>query len=409
MRPTSLQRTGVCLALLVSLLWSGMASAELPVSSWCSARCGELYNRRSGRPKCKRYELEFELVDGKSVQHKRFFKPCMKKHGDWGRQRDQRDEAAAAFEDVADCEEWCGRVARFRNEAPLTQHQDEIWHVLENASVCDLSAQDLEDLSRIPVVVACRGMVLIPPGPFAMGCNSALEKNSCQLWELPFHQVSMAAYYIDRHEVTVAGYTRCIESGHCSEPESNFDLRYYNWGGEGRGMHPINGVTWHQADAYCRWQEKGLCTEAQWEKGARGDDGRRYPWGDGAPNDDLAVMDSPKSRMKVGAMWPVLSTTSPVCQKPGGNSPYGLCDMAGNVWEWVADWFDPHYYSTSPGEDPRGPGSGIYRVIRGGRYHHVGFSMRASARSFFKPADGYAYLGFRCCAPVWATSSTDEP
>lgn len=388
---------GILPALLFFLALPAGAFAQPTAARWCGVRCGEVFDARAGRPDCKRYDLEFVVENGKSVEKKRFIKSCMKAHARWGRKRELRDELAGVFEDEADCRTWCEGVARFRGDTPFGEELTELWQVLENASVCELSPEELENVTRIPVAISCRGMVLVPPGPFSMGCSPNLEDHVCQPWEKPFHEVSLPAYYIDRHEVTVAAYTRCVEAGQCTEPESNLALRYYNWGAEDRGTHPTNGVTWHQADAFCRWQEKQLCTEAQWEKGARGDDGRSYPWGNLAPNDDLVVMDSPKSRMKSGAAWPVLSTTSPVCQKPGGNSPYGLCDMAGNVWEWVADWFDPSYYGDSPKQSPAGPPTGVYRVIRGGRYHHVGFSMRISARSFFKPDDAYAYLGFRCC------------
>jgi len=228
-------------------------------------------------------------------------------------------------------------------------------------------------------------MVLIPAGEFMMGCNEAVD-NQCENDEKPYHKVSLNAYYMDKHDVTVAEYRECVQAGGCKEPGT---WKYCNWQKTDRGSHPINCVDWNQATAYCQWAGKRLPTEAEWEKAARGTDGRKYPWGNDTASCQYAVMTEGGDGCGRNATWPV-------CSKPQGNSPYGLCDMAGNVWEWVSDWYGEDYYSESPANNPNGPSSGRSRVLRGGSWSLNPQYLRASDRIGLAPLNRFSYGGFRC-------------
>lgn len=233
------------------------------------------------------------------------------------------------------------------------------------------------------------GMVLVPAGSFRMGSESGEDD------EKPVHEVYVSGFFIDTYEVTVSQYEACVRAGGCSMPKKTHENGgYYNYGASGRGKHPINGVDWNQAVTYCRWAKKRLPTEAEWEKAARGTDGRKYPWGNEEPSCRYAVMDEGNDENGCGE-----ERTWEVGSKPAGVSPYGAHDMSGNVWEWVSDWYDKDYYASLPGRDPKGPARGSYRVIRGGSWNLAGGYLRGATRNFyFGPSfagTGY-FLGFRC-------------
>jgi len=236
-------------------------------------------------------------------------------------------------------------------------------------------------------------MVIIPAGEFMMGCNESVD-NQCGSDEKPYHRVYLDAYYIDKHEVTVAEYRKCVNAGGCKDPDTG---QYCNWGQSGHESHPINCVDWNQAQDYCSWAGKRLPTEAEWEKAARGTDGRKYPWGNETASCQYAVMSEGGGGCGRNFTWPV-------CSKTQGNSPYGLCDMAGNVWEWVSDWYDEDYYGSSPSQNPQGPSTGQLRVLRGGSwsFYNPG-DLRASYRVRHVPTvrrSRYGLVGFRCVRRV---------
>lgn len=238
-------------------------------------------------------------------------------------------------------------------------------------------------------------MVLIPAGEFTMGRSAKDEFTGCQalnqdcqlsafMDEEPVHQVALDAFSIDKTEVTNAFYQACEDQGTCTPPQasnSNTQANYY--GNPEFSDYPVIYVTWEQAKTYCEWRGARLPTEAEWEKAARGTDGRTYPWGE---NIDESFANF---NYRVG-------DTTAVGSYEKGKSPYGLYDMAGNVWEWVADWYSETYYGQSPAENPTGPASGTMRVLRGGSWGLVGLSVSASYRYANDPVATSPDLGFRC-------------
>jgi formylglycine-generating enzyme required for sulfatase activity len=233
-------------------------------------------------------------------------------------------------------------------------------------------------------------MILIPAGDFLMGC----PEGEGEPHERPQHIVYLDAFYIDKYEVTNAQYQRFIdETGHRAPA-------YWNDNRFNAANYPVVGVSWFDAEAYCKWANKRLPTEAEWEKAARGTDGRKYPWGNEAPD--------------AGGIWRAnyapegnraadgFEYTAPVGSFPGGASPYGVMDMAGNVLEWVTDWYSRDYYSISPKSNPKGPSSGRYRVHRGGSWDNIEINLRTvnRIRAGIYPVNRFNFLGFRCAKDI---------
>ena len=234
-------------------------------------------------------------------------------------------------------------------------------------------------------------MVEVAGGFFQMGSMSGLDN------EKPVHDVYVSGVFIDKYEVTVSDYQQCINAGVCTAPNHTSDDERYNYGASGREKHPVNGVDWYQASAYCAWSGKRLPTEAEWEKAAKGTDDRTYPWGNDGPSCLFAVMDPSADDSGDGCGE---GRTWEVGSKPAGVSPYGVHDMAGNVWEWTADWYGEDYYGSSPAQDPPGPTQGSVRVKRGGGWRTSSISLRTTVRNDGAPGGTDFQVGFRCVRPI---------
>jgi formylglycine-generating enzyme required for sulfatase activity len=230
-------------------------------------------------------------------------------------------------------------------------------------------------------------MVRVAAGAFWMGCSDD-EGVVCPGDELPFHEVTLAAFEIDRTEVTVQAYDECVAEGACSR-QTDRDAFDEVCEQTTAGRQPVNCVTWSQADAFCEWAGKQLPTEAQWEKAARGDDGRIYPWGDEAPTCERVVSSAECA-----------DGVEPVGSRPDGASPYGALDMAGNLFEWTADWYSDSYYSASPASDPMGPEVGERHTIRSAGPNYTAAGLRISVRGVDweqrKTDAASSQIGFRC-------------
>jgi formylglycine-generating enzyme required for sulfatase activity len=218
--------------------------------------------------------------------------------------------------------------------------------------------------------------VYVPAGKFLMGDPG--ESNG----KAPAHAVYLDAFWMDQVEVTNSMYEKCVQAGRCSLPTVNVNPYYGNWVYRD---HPVVYVTWFQADAYCQWAGRRLPTEAEWEKAARGTDGRPYPWGDVLPNPRLANFDLTLRHEATSAY-----------RYPLGASPYGVLNMAGNVREWVADWFAPDYYLHSPDYNPQGPAGGTERSLRSGSYNEDQKEIAIFRRYNHEPQSPGLSRGFRC-------------
>jgi formylglycine-generating enzyme required for sulfatase activity len=238
-------------------------------------------------------------------------------------------------------------------------------------------------------------MVLIPAGDFYMGCDSTHNGGyPCIRFELPVHKVILDSYRIDKYEVTNAQYARCVADGKCFVPpnKASFSRTSY-YDNPTYANFPVIYVTWYDATLYCTYVNKRLPTEAEWEKAARGPDPiRAYPWGDQDAKSD------PTPDCALANQWPCVMDTDAVGSFPPGASPYGVMDMAGNVWEWVYDGFQEDYYSTSPEQNPTGPESASFRVIRGGSFVNHWDLLRTAFRNFASSDERLYALGFRCAA-----------
>jgi formylglycine-generating enzyme required for sulfatase activity len=251
-------------------------------------------------------------------------------------------------------------------------------------------------------------MIFIPAGRFWMG--SEVEDSTVGEDEKPRHVVQLDDFWIDQFEVSNALFKRFVESsGYQTLAEREGSGLLINlftgvWEAipgvdwrhphgvtsklDGLEQHPVVEVAWEDALAYCQWAGRRLPTEAEWEKAARGVDFRRYPW--------LGANDCVRANFNAGQGC--LNTTSPLGSYPGGASPYWVADMAGNVWEWVADWYSMDYYRDAPSVNPRGPAEGTQRVIRGGSYMNIPWYARTAARGMADPAARRNDLGFRCAS-----------
>ena len=227
-------------------------------------------------------------------------------------------------------------------------------------------------------------MVYIPAGDFTMGFDRAAKKDMA-----PGHTVTLDAFWIDKTEITNAQYAMCVNAEACDEPEdktSHNRVKYYN--AEKYVNFPVINVSWNDAANYCEWAGRILPSEAQWEKAARGTDARIYPWGNTVPSTSLTNYNNPFGDTVQSGVY------------PDGASLYGALDMAGNVREWTADWYEDTYYKTSPKENPQGPDFGYKRAARGGSWGDDMSNIRAFIRWGLIPLTRSNNLGFRCVMPT---------
>jgi formylglycine-generating enzyme required for sulfatase activity/CHAT domain-containing protein/Flp pilus assembly protein TadD len=217
--------------------------------------------------------------------------------------------------------------------------------------------------------------VFVPAGPFDMGLDEG------RFDEKPRHEVELDAFWIMQTEVTNEQYEKCVIADVCSPPF------HPDWGSDEfwatYDRHPVTHVTWEQATTYAQWAGGRLPTEAEWEKAARGIDGRRYPWGNTVPKVQRLNFNND------------VGDTQPVGSYPDGAGPYGTLDMAGNVWEWVADWYAEDYYATSPRANPTGPAEGERRIRRGGSFRDALYNVGATYRDWAAMTDQNDAVGFR--------------
>jgi formylglycine-generating enzyme required for sulfatase activity len=229
-------------------------------------------------------------------------------------------------------------------------------------------------------------MVVIPAGPFIRGS----APGEGRLDEQPRRKIYVKAFAIDKYEVRNAHYMKFLEETLHKPPMNVFAERPF---GEEEGIAnlPVVQVTWHDAVDYCFWAGKRLPTEAEWEKAARGTDGRKYPWGNDPPVTQKANFDKD---------WEGKKTFVPVTALPEGQSVYGLFNLSGNVREWVQDWYDAEYYSNAPDRNPKGPETGILKVLRGGSWRSFDADLTATSRG----KGGFALkthgIGFRCARDI---------
>ena len=243
-------------------------------------------------------------------------------------------------------------------------------------------------------------MVKVPAGPFLMGSDKKVDRNAYQA-ELPQRKIDLDAYEIDKFEVTTVQYLKYVLA---KDLPPLIDWQYD--GGnfqETMANHPVMHVSWAAAAAYCTWAGKRLPTEAEWEKAARGDDGRIYPWGN-----EMAGL-SRANFGRTGLSGPVRDRPERLLLYPpiisvdkydNAASPYGTLQMAGNVAEWVADWYDKEYYKTAPDKNPKGPEKGTQRSFRGGGWIDSTPSVRTAQRNGTDPNTKMNWMGFRCAKDV---------
>jgi formylglycine-generating enzyme required for sulfatase activity len=242
--------------------------------------------------------------------------------------------------------------------------------------------------------------VFIPAGDFWMG--GPAEEPNVMADEKPRHKVSLDAFWMDLTEVTNAMFAQFVaDTGYRTETEQNGSSAVWNGGGwdyvsganwrapfgpgsNAPNNHPVIQVSWNDALAYCEWAGRRLPTEAEWEKAASGPDNFLYPWGNAEPSSARANYAD-----NVGSLVPVGSY-------PDGASGYGVMDMGGNVYEWTADWYGSDYFSNSPPNNPTGPASGKYKVMRGGSWELDALRLRVFVREVSGPNAANSNIGFRC-------------
>ena len=284
----------------------------------------------------------------------------------------------------------------FSTEMSATHLYDSIGYKSIKLEVKDESGMSATTKSEILVTVASKEMILIPAGEFVMGSPEGVGNDD----EHPQRKVHLDDFLIGKYEVTNGQYVEFLNAIGKNEDDAghelvNLDIAHIRFKNgtfkiiEGWDDHPVIAIGWYGAKAYAEWEGGRLPTEAEWEKAARGTDGREWPWG------DLWEMG------RYNSLESGLHITTSVGSYPVGVSPYGVHDMAGNVYEWVADWYQADYYETGPLQNPKGPDQGFFRVIRGGSYAEISSKCRPAVRFGNGPAEsGDSDFGFRIARDV---------
>ena len=253
------------------------------------------------------------------------------------------------------------------------------------------------------------GMVQIPDGRFIMGLTfrqvgqmlkmcSKVDKECTRWWfkdEFPARNVNLDKFWIDIHEVTNEQYLEfVIATGHRPALDDSCETPACRKGNLWKGKsfpkeiahQPVTQVNWYDAEEYCQWRGKRLPTEAEWEKAARGPMGNMYPWGNSPP----------PGKATYRRKWAGVRTMTDVGSYPSGVSVYGVHDLAGNVWEWVADWYGQKYYQEKVRENPKGPETGKFKVVRGGSWVNYADTLHSAFRRWSRPEVRFNDTGFRC-------------
>jgi formylglycine-generating enzyme required for sulfatase activity len=242
-------------------------------------------------------------------------------------------------------------------------------------------------------------MVYVLEGEFLMGSKD--DDPDAKADEKPQHKVYLDAFWVYQTEVTNAMYAQCVADGACKPPQNmGSETRHSYYDDDQYADYPVTFVDWNKANAYCVWAGGRLPSEAEWEKAARGTDGRTYPWGEKEPDCNLANYKGKNNEKDY-----CVGNTQAVGSYPQGASVYGALDMAGNVAEWPADRYSSTYYNVSPSENPPGPDSGGHRVVRGGAWsqqvqvwRHF-YPLRSASRLEISPVIRFSFgIGFRCVA-----------
>ncbi|MFA6109158.1 MAG: SUMF1/EgtB/PvdO family nonheme iron enzyme [Candidatus Latescibacterota bacterium] len=267
-------------------------------------------------------------------------------------------------------------IRRQDMERRLERAQEETTELRAHLEELQLRWDDLDERRKDILPEAnSRLMIKIPAGPFTMGGREEDTPRN----EGPVHTVYMATYYVGRFPVTNIEYREFVQ---CTGHRSPIHWQRGTYP-TGTGQHPVVNVSWPDSQAYAQWRGARLPSEAEWEKAARGTDERPYPWGTRFVEEEKCNCNN-----NVGM-------TTAVNEYPEGRSPYGIWDMAGNVFEWCSDYYDEEYYKTSPGSNPRGPEGGQERVVRGGCFSETRASVRTTARFGVSELVTRDNLGFR--------------
>ena len=251
-------------------------------------------------------------------------------------------------------------------------------------------------MQRVAEWPAKEEMVQVPAGLFLMGSDKKVDRNAYKA-EMPQRTVYLESFEIDKYEVTALHYLKFVlETGRLPQLDWRYDGGNFQ---DTMAHHPIMHVSWYDADAYCRWAGKRLPTEAEWEKAARGEDGRINPWGNqiaglSRANFGRSGLSGPvRDRPERLLLYPPLIS---VDKYENAVSPYGIHQQIGNVAEWVADWYDVDYYKAAPDRNPKGPEHGKHRAFRGASWIASSTTARAAQRNGADPNTKMNWLGFRC-------------